>query len=407
MSVFGRHRIIKEYSSRPTRWIMRLLPFEFEVVYQPGSKMGITDYLSRSPHLEAPEEPPDETELIVALFREFNHRKNRVVLKAVLSKWEADSVGEDRVEFLLRMHEKSNGQPVKRANEKEKWQTDRSQERHRSKRNFEMPNETIKHACESISWRIQPITAFTEPSRKEKANKAVTRPVNALHSQRKVWLKSNQKLQLPNAISYSVISKTTKMNEDNSSTVSTSSVAAQKRDLEVQITNIETQLHFLKRESQYRINSVDGRILKYRQDKRTRTQIAEYEKELLVLNQARSSLDILGKETELEPTVSKRAEIVVRDVVSIQIGMDQATEETMAEKLEHVLALTEKTDITVEKWVKETNDDPELNILRQAIIDGKEANIPLNYKLFKDELTVELGLVFVANKLAVPKTLRE
>ena len=61
VSVFGRQRAYKEYSSRLTRWRMRLLPFEFQVVYQPGSKMGITDYLSRSPRLEAPEEPPDET----------------------------------------------------------------------------------------------------------------------------------------------------------------------------------------------------------------------------------------------------------------------------------------------------------------------------------------------------------
>ena len=79
----------------------------------------------------------------------------------------------------------------------------------------------------------------------------------------------------------------------------------------------------------------------------------------------------------------------------------------MAEKLEQVRSLTEKTDITVEKWVKETNEDPELSLLLQAIIDGKEANIRLNYKLFKDDLSVELGLVFVANKLAVPRTLRE
>ena len=89
VSVLGRQRINKEYSSRLTRWRMRLLPFDFEVVYQPG--MGITDYLSRSPHLEAPAEPPDETELIVPLIIEVNGRKNKIILEAILSKWEADS----------------------------------------------------------------------------------------------------------------------------------------------------------------------------------------------------------------------------------------------------------------------------------------------------------------------------
>ncbi len=69
----------------------------------------------------------------------------------------------------------------------------------------------------------------------------------------------------------------------------------------------------------------------------------------MALNQARASLDILGEDTELEPRISKKAKIVVRDVVSRQIGIGQATDETMAEKLTHVLALTEKTNITVEK----------------------------------------------------------
>ncbi len=86
VAVLGRHRNNKEYSSRLAKWRMRLLPFEFEVVYQPGSRMGIMDYSRRNPHLKAPEEPPDETEIIVALFREINLRKNKAVLKAVLSK---------------------------------------------------------------------------------------------------------------------------------------------------------------------------------------------------------------------------------------------------------------------------------------------------------------------------------
>ncbi len=180
------------------------------------------------------------------------------------------------------------------------------------------------------------------------------------------------------------------MYEDNSSTVSNTSIAAQKGDLQVQNTNTQTQLHFLKREGQYRINGADGRILKYRPDKRTRGQISELEKELLTLNQARASLDILPEEQEMEPRVSKRATIVVRDVVAKQVGIGQATEESMAEKLQHVLSLTEKTDITIEKWIKETNKDPELTLLRQAmgknttsdsIISCSKTNSPLKWAL--------------------------
>ena len=39
----------KTYSRRLTRWIDRLLPFDMEVVHQPGRTMGLADYLSRHP----------------------------------------------------------------------------------------------------------------------------------------------------------------------------------------------------------------------------------------------------------------------------------------------------------------------------------------------------------------------
>ncbi len=140
VSVFGRHRPNKEYSYRLTRWRMRLLPFEFEVVYQPGIKMGITDYLSRSPHLEAPEEPPDETDMIVALIRDFNNRKNKAILGAVISRWEADSARGHRVKSMKQSQVKSGGQKESRANANAEFQTARRRERCRSKESFEMPN---------------------------------------------------------------------------------------------------------------------------------------------------------------------------------------------------------------------------------------------------------------------------
>ncbi len=270
-----------------------------------------------------------------------------------------------------------------------------------------MPNETIKRVCARFSLENQPIRTLRGPSEHEKGNKTIGRSVKTLHSFKKADSNENEINCVNSSVPFLKTKRLIKMFDDNYSVNSNASIQAQKKDLEIQISNVQNQLLFLKREGQYRINSADGRILKYRPDKRTRGQIYELEKELLTLNQARTSLDILPEEQEPEPRVSKRLKIIVRDVVAKQRGMGHAADETMAEKLKHVLALTEKTDITVEKWIKETNEDAELSILRQAILDGKESNIPLNYKLFKDELTVELGLVFVANKLAVPKSLRE
>ena len=39
----------KTYSSRLTRWVDRLLPYDFEVIHGPGRTLGIADYLSRNP----------------------------------------------------------------------------------------------------------------------------------------------------------------------------------------------------------------------------------------------------------------------------------------------------------------------------------------------------------------------
>ncbi len=147
---------------------MRLLPFEFEVVYQPGSKMGKTDRLSRSPHLEAAEEPPDETELIVALIKEFNNQKNRTILGAVLSKWEADLAKGDRVRNKKEIQTKRECQIARRANANAKFQAGRRRERCRSKDSFEMPNETIKQAYACISLEDQPIRSLREPSERVK-----------------------------------------------------------------------------------------------------------------------------------------------------------------------------------------------------------------------------------------------
>ncbi len=153
VSVFGRQRLNKEYSSRLTKWRVRLLPFEFEVVYQPGSKMVITDYLSRSPHLEAPAEPPDETELKVALNGELEIQKNRAISGAILSKWEADSAAGNRVNHKRAKRGKIGGQKESGNNTISNSQTSRRLERRKSKGKLEMPSETIRRVCRHLARR--------------------------------------------------------------------------------------------------------------------------------------------------------------------------------------------------------------------------------------------------------------
>ncbi len=140
VAVLGEKSSNREYSSRLTRWRMRLLPFEFDIVYKPGSSMGITDYLSRSPSFEAPAEPPDETELIVAIINEFNKKKNASVLTAAIS----SLTNERRV----------NKENVR---EKSETQTDWRQQKQIAPLGLETPSEIIKRVIENNSEEFQPI----------------------------------------------------------------------------------------------------------------------------------------------------------------------------------------------------------------------------------------------------------
>ena len=47
------HRFNKSYNSRLTRWVDRILPFDFNIEHIPVAKMGLVDYISRQPNQQA------------------------------------------------------------------------------------------------------------------------------------------------------------------------------------------------------------------------------------------------------------------------------------------------------------------------------------------------------------------
>ena len=53
LSIMRENRSNKPYKSRLTRWVDRLLPFDFSIDHLPGSKMGLVDYISRDPQQKA------------------------------------------------------------------------------------------------------------------------------------------------------------------------------------------------------------------------------------------------------------------------------------------------------------------------------------------------------------------
>ena len=67
------HRSNKSYNSRLTRWVDRLLRFDFNIEHILGAKMGLVDYISRQPNQEAKVTNKYDEEFAVAtitLFRD-------------------------------------------------------------------------------------------------------------------------------------------------------------------------------------------------------------------------------------------------------------------------------------------------------------------------------------------------
>ena len=53
LSILKEHRSNKSYNSRLSRWIDRLLPYNFTIEHMSGAKMGLVDYISRNPFARA------------------------------------------------------------------------------------------------------------------------------------------------------------------------------------------------------------------------------------------------------------------------------------------------------------------------------------------------------------------
>ena len=66
LSTMKENRSNKSYNSRLTRWVDRLLPFQFDIEHLPGAKMGLVDYISRNKSQRAKKVSAYDEEFIVA-----------------------------------------------------------------------------------------------------------------------------------------------------------------------------------------------------------------------------------------------------------------------------------------------------------------------------------------------------
>ena len=66
LSVLKSHRSNKSYNSRLTRWVDRLLPFDFIIELIPGTRMGLVEYILRQPNQKAKSITQYDEEFMVA-----------------------------------------------------------------------------------------------------------------------------------------------------------------------------------------------------------------------------------------------------------------------------------------------------------------------------------------------------
>ena len=66
LSILKEQRSNKSYNSRLSRWVDRLLPYQFKIEHFLGAKMGIVDYISRNPYQPAESISKYDEEFLVA-----------------------------------------------------------------------------------------------------------------------------------------------------------------------------------------------------------------------------------------------------------------------------------------------------------------------------------------------------
>ena len=66
LSILKEHRSNKSYNSRLSRWVDRLLPYQFSIEHLPGAKMGLVVYISRNPYQPAKSVSKYDEEFLVA-----------------------------------------------------------------------------------------------------------------------------------------------------------------------------------------------------------------------------------------------------------------------------------------------------------------------------------------------------
>ena len=98
---------------------------------------------------------------------------------------------------------------------------------------------------------------------------------------------------------------------------------------------------------------------------------------------------------------------MVQNIETRQSNSNLETDEEISTTFVRVMLVAEQNGISLKKFIEQTDRDPELNPLKQAVIDKNHRQIPAAYKLYENDLKVSLGSILIGDKIVIPKSLRE
>ena len=84
-SLLKAHRFNKYYNSRLSRWIDRLLPYQFKIEHLPGAKMVLVDYISRNSYQPAKSISKNDEEFLVSTVSRIQTDVNLIEEKTKIS----------------------------------------------------------------------------------------------------------------------------------------------------------------------------------------------------------------------------------------------------------------------------------------------------------------------------------
>ena len=80
LSILKEHRSNKSYNSRLSRWIDRLLPYNFTIEHMPGAKMGLVDCISRNPLARAKKISTYDEHFVVATISKIRDSMKHLII---------------------------------------------------------------------------------------------------------------------------------------------------------------------------------------------------------------------------------------------------------------------------------------------------------------------------------------